>query len=105
MACYQTAHDDWDRELNRVYRILIRTLADDERTLLRQAQRRWIAYRDAEYQLMRSLYGSLAGNTWTLVIAYEETVIVRERVLELQNYLDTLQFEQLSQPHGSRLEK
>lgn len=43
-AEYETA----DRELNKVYRIIIGRLARDDAERLRQAQRLWISFRDAD---------------------------------------------------------
>ncbi|MBV7409433.1 lysozyme inhibitor LprI family protein [Maritimibacter sp. DP1N21-5] len=69
-ACLWAEHEDWDRELNAVYGPLIEALARDDETYgepvsmaeaLRDAQRSWIAYRDAACHFERSKWGAGTG--------------------------------------------
>lgn len=73
MACRDRAVAKDDAELNRVYRALMTRLSDpDDKAALRQAQRAWIAYRDAACELEggegsgRTYYASfcLSNETW-----------------------------------------
>lgn len=96
LHCYQQAYDKWDAELNSAYRELRQQLTPAGRKVLLQAQRRWLAYRDAEFELVQHLYSTLEGTMWQLIIAVSRVEIVRQRTLELTDYLETLQFEQLS---------
>jgi len=48
MVCEKAALDTADKELNRVYDVMQANLDKTGKLLLRDAQRAWIAYRDAE---------------------------------------------------------
>ncbi len=97
LSCYQQAYEKWDSELNEVYRNLRHQLDTQGRGALRDAQRRWLDYRDAEFKLVQQLYSSLEGTMWPLIIAVTRVEIVRQRTLELNDYLETLHFEQLAE--------
>jgi uncharacterized protein YecT (DUF1311 family) len=97
MHCYQQAYDKWDHELNQIYHQLRLQLDTAGQSKLRQTQRRWLAYRDSEFDLVKHLYGHLDGSMWSLIIAITKMDMVKQRALELDDYLTTLQFEKLSE--------
>lgn len=97
LSCYQQAYEKWDAELNEVYRNLRHALDTQGRAALRDAQRRWLDYRDAEFKLLQQLYSRLEGSMWPLIIEVTQVEIVRQRTLELNDYLETLRFEQLAE--------
>jgi uncharacterized protein YecT (DUF1311 family) len=88
--CAIEAHDAWDRELNRYYKLLLTILSPEEKEKLRIAQRNWLAYRDSEITFYRTTYGNLLGTMWQIVAAERGLEIVRQRAIELQTYYDVL---------------
>lgn len=88
--CAIQAHDAWDKELNKYYKLLLNILSPEEKEKLRIAQRNWLAYRDSEIAFYGTTYGNLLGTMWQLVGAERGLEIVRQRALELQKYYEIL---------------
>ncbi len=91
ISCIQAAEDAWDGELNLIYRELMGTLDSSGQEGLRKAQRAWVAWRDAEFELNGIVYyENLDGTMYHIFAADREMQIVRARTLELRDYLDAL---------------
>jgi len=58
--CAEREAVDWDRRLNEGYRTLASALPAERRAALRDAQRRWIAFRDAECRFRAAGGGAIA---------------------------------------------
>jgi uncharacterized protein YecT (DUF1311 family) len=78
----------WDDELNRVYRELRGKLAESDAMTLQDAQRKWIAWRDAEFKITDRLYGEQPGTMFQPMSEQHKMWIVRSRALDLQNWLE-----------------
>ena len=80
VLCNGVAHDHWDREMNRVYRDLMKRARGELRTSIRDAQRSWIAYRDDRCGIYRHFEGSM----WrpVAVSCRAETTFARLRDLD-----------------------
>lgn len=77
-----------DKELNTAFRSLILKLQKDQQEELKNSQKKWLQFRDAEFEFIinnwtRDNFGSSA---WISRGGYR-TTIVRERVIQLLNYL------------------
>jgi uncharacterized protein YecT (DUF1311 family) len=85
--CTSQALDKWDKELNMVYKELIKKLSPEEKELLNQSQLQWIKFRDAEFKWISGLYLGIGTN-----IPLEKMSImldiVKERVKMLKEYLE-----------------
>ncbi|MBN2572231.1 MAG: DUF1311 domain-containing protein [Ignavibacteriales bacterium] len=88
--CYSEAQEKWDEELNRVYQELRSKLNANQNKVLKDAQLKWIVFRDAEFDLLDVVYSTLQGTIYLADLAYYKMVIVKNRVLELENYLFTI---------------
>lgn len=99
MFCLLAERDHWDRLLNREYaaaRLRAQGADDAERpyfpeyavrvTQLRDAQRAWIAFRDAECALQYGVYG--AGTMRMIAGADCQMRLTGERALDLARYLN-----------------
>jgi uncharacterized protein YecT (DUF1311 family) len=69
------------------------TLNIDEQEKLRAAQQQWLVFRDNEFEFIEKFYRNMEGTMWKIVEADRRNNIVRQRVLELTSYYDTLIFE------------
>lgn len=87
LKCISKAEQDWDKELNRVYRELRALSSDSEKNTLRTAQLKWIEYRDNEFEFILELYGNMQGTMFQIFHASRKMEIVKARTIELQNYL------------------
>ena len=90
ITCFNQAYDQWDQELNTVDSLLINNLKDQELQTFQQAQNTWIKYKNAQLELFNQTYDSLTGTMW-MPVKLEATVnLIKNRVLELQTYLENL---------------
>ncbi len=58
--CMSLALKAWDAELNRAYK----ALGGSRNEKLKQAQRAWIKFRDAQFDYLREEYGNRDGTIW-----------------------------------------
>lgn len=87
LNCSSQALDKWDKELNRVYKELIKKLSPEEKELLKQSQLQWIKFRDAEFKFLDNLYLE-TGTIVPVMIMGDKLDIVSERVKILEKYLN-----------------
>lgn len=88
--CLSESYEKWDRELNRLYHALRKELTNEGKEALRHSQKLWIKFRDAEFQTLESVYGSLEGSIWSPVMAQARVEIVKHRAMELKGRLESL---------------
>ena len=81
------AYSRWDKELNRVYGELLNKFNDADKKRLKEAQRAWLKFRDAEAELLwaEALYGS-GGTLAPVAVSDRARMMVRERVCTLLQY-------------------
>ncbi len=87
LDCAQKATASWDGELNTAYQKLMKSLDPASQALLRNSQRQWLAFRDAEKKFDAGPWSAKGGTMAGVNIAMINTDIVRSRVLALRNYL------------------
>jgi len=77
------AHEKWEAEVSAAYKKLLVHLKPSQQTLLRDAQRKWLAYRDAEFELNIATIGRRRGTMWLPILDHKRMSIVRARALQL----------------------
>jgi len=90
--CALKAMEMWDREMNKIYKELLKKLPEKQRVLLKQSQIQWIKFRDAESNFATEFYGGFDGTIWRNISAGEKLNIVKERALGLQNHLNSFEY-------------
>ena len=75
-----------DRELNEVYGRLIAALEQPAQAQLREAERAWVAYRDAECRFRRSV-----GDGGTIALLISDTCSIELTTARVQELRKTLQ--------------
>lgn len=90
LECFTRAEQEWDTELNRVYKALQSKLKPAGQDALKQAQRAWITQRDKEFELINAIHGQMDGTMWIAVMANKRADVVKERALALQSYIDLM---------------
>ncbi len=88
--CAQKATAMWDKEMNGIYKELMRKLPEKQKTLLKQSQIQWLKFRDAEANFTSEFYGGFEGTIWQNILAGEKLTVVKKRALNLQVYLNYL---------------
>ncbi|HEX4166819.1 MAG TPA: lysozyme inhibitor LprI family protein [Bryobacteraceae bacterium] len=84
--CAAKAAASWDRELNQVYQKLLKTLDPSSQTLLRNSQRQWLAFRDAEKKFGAGPWRAKQGTMVQVTLELVNVEILRSRVLTLRDY-------------------
>jgi uncharacterized protein YecT (DUF1311 family) len=87
-ACVDAATAAWDRELNRVWKELRQELPPSAFAALRESQRKWIAFRDAELTALDASYGAMPGSMFQIMQADAISSLTRDRVRQLEALLE-----------------
>ncbi|MFC2993675.1 lysozyme inhibitor LprI family protein [Halomonas tibetensis] len=80
------AYESWDKELNREYRELMALLSSEEKVSLREAQRAWLSFRDAESKFWWSESISDGGTLQPVIVSDYGIELLKERVCQLATY-------------------
>ena len=83
-ACDSQRYQYADKQLNAIYSAAIKNLDEDRKTKLRDSQREWIKFRDANFALALSLNND-AGSYGGIVFGNYKANFVANRVKELVN--------------------
>ena len=76
----------WDADLNAVYKRLLSRLPLEERKQLVTAQRKWVAWRNAELKLQVALLADDTGTLTAIMLDSEGFGMIRQRALDLESY-------------------
>ncbi|MDX6385307.1 MAG: hypothetical protein QOK48_2880 [Blastocatellia bacterium] len=91
VECTDKAYLAWDKELNKNYSELMRTMKPVAKESLRLAQLEWIKFRDLNFKLIDSVYDRMEGTMYIPMRVDARMEIVKRRALELKGYLDLIQ--------------
>ena len=86
--CLGNASEAWDKEMNRIWGELMRELPAPAKDSLRAAQRKWIAFRDAELEALAQSYGAMPGTMYLVMHADAVSTLTRDRVRQLDALLE-----------------
>lgn len=92
IECEIERYRKWSDELDRVYDELMDKVSDEERKALIEQQVAWAKYRDLQFKMNETFYAG-RGSIWMPLIASAKGNLVKNRVLELQAYLNLLKSE------------
>jgi len=85
-ACAFIAYGKWNKELDRAYDKLMKSLKKaKDKAALKQSQAAWKAYRDAEFTSFNNMF-NYPGNKFCLMRQNGRIDIVKARVLQLRSY-------------------
>ena len=90
LKCTDAAYQRWDQELNKTYVALMDKLKPAGKQTLKSAQLAWLKYRDAEFQNIDGIYGSLEGTMYIPMHEYRRISVIKERALSLVHYLNLI---------------
>src|ERR1700681_4122224 len=91
VECTDKAYAAWDKELNKNYGELMRTLKPAQKEALRLAELEWIKYRDLDFKLIDSLYDTMQGTMYIPMRIDARMEVIKKRALELKGFLDLVQ--------------
>ena len=85
-ACFEREYREADAELNKTYEALRDRVSSTGRETLRDAQRAWIAYRDAQCAFESA--GTEGGSIHPTIVAICRTELTRTQTRRLRRQLD-----------------
>lgn len=85
VKCTQDAYDEWDGILNLVYQRLSERLTPEAREALKASQRKWLVWRDAEFEVIDRVYATREGTMYLPMRANDRMRVVSDRAMQLIN--------------------
>lgn len=86
VGCAYRAGDAWDERLNENHARLRDSLSGEGRGALREAQRRWLEFRDAEFTALDAIYRLKQGTRYYPMRMQARFEVVRDRAIKLVRY-------------------
>lgn len=86
VECFANANSNWDQELNAKYNKLIAILNEDAKSAVRDSQRKWIIFRDAQIAAINSVY-DLEGTMWRVGKMKRIMEVTKDQALRLNSLL------------------
>lgn len=86
VGCTGAAIRGWDKRLNEVYQAALKRLDPSSADLLRTAQRRWVAFREAERAALGGPWRADRGSLIRIQAMDAELSALKQRVSELRLY-------------------
>ena len=90
VECTDKAYAAWDKELNKNYSELMRTLKPKQKEALRLAELEWIKYRDLDFRLIASIYDTMDGTMYIPMRIDAHMEVIKKRALQLKGFLDLI---------------
>ena len=90
LECAKEAYTKWDKELNNVYKELMKLLDSNSQKKLKESQKQWLKYRDEEFSFIGQLYSTKEGTMYLPMRYFDMIEIIKNRVLILKNYIQVL---------------
>jgi uncharacterized protein YecT (DUF1311 family) len=85
--CTRQTHALWEQEMNENYRKLMFVLPQNKRLALREAQRKWIVFRDQELKNIATFYSDIDGTMYRVTRHQNEMSLTKNRSEELSGFL------------------
>lgn len=82
---------EYDKLLNKYYRLLMDRLSEEDKITFRDAQRAWLKYRDSEAEVNGKIIApnryTGGGTMWPLIAGGRNLAIIKERVFGFYEFL------------------
>jgi uncharacterized protein YecT (DUF1311 family) len=91
--CEETAAKAYDYRMNRAYAGLLKVLPAEASSRLQNAQRTWLAFRDAEAKARSALYDTRRGTMYVPMQAASSASVVRDRAIEMEASLRVMRID------------
>ncbi|HOT74269.1 MAG TPA: DUF1311 domain-containing protein [Candidatus Wallbacteria bacterium] len=88
IAATEEGEKKWDAELNKYYKLLMGAVDKESQAALKKAQLAWITFRDAEFEMIATLYSKKEGTMYRVIAAGARMEVVKKRALDLKLLYD-----------------
>lgn len=90
VKCTEEATKMWDDELNKYYKLLMKTLDDESAKTLKASELIWIEFKDKEFENIEKIYSKLEGTMYIPMLYYAKLEVIKTRALQLNDFYDLL---------------
>ncbi len=80
------AREMWDKEMNETYQRLLDRSSEEQKEILKAAQKAWVAFRDANGELITEFVVKDGGTAHQLIATSMGYQMVKDRALQLKAY-------------------
>jgi uncharacterized protein YecT (DUF1311 family) len=87
LNCIQQTHSLYEKEMTESYRKLKFFLPPKKQIALRNAQRKWIIFRDQELKNISEFYSDIDGTMYLVTAAEDKMALTKNRAESLNSYL------------------
>jgi len=91
--CEAIAREEWEKEMEKYYTMLMSILNEEEKEKLKSAQIQWLDFKEKELDFSGTMYYNMQGTMWQIVAAQRSCSLVKERALDLSGYYKMLTFD------------
>jgi uncharacterized protein YecT (DUF1311 family) len=102
--CYYIATEEWDKEMNEYYKLLISTLGEDEKNKLEESQKEWIIWRDSFFRVSYELELKLSSLSSTINVLKAKLEMIKKRAVDLQDYYKNETLKRVIIPYPTKME-
>ncbi|HPN34331.1 MAG TPA: DUF1311 domain-containing protein [bacterium] len=85
--CFSTGIEKMDQRLNALYRSLLEKLNEEQKALLRDSQRKWLAFREAEAKLALAVDPNAGGSLALIAADSFQFEMLKKWVRDFETYL------------------
>jgi len=86
LSIYSQSYEKWDKALNKSYKSLMEKISAKDKKLLRESQRKWLIFKDKEFEFMSAHIQRAGGSLSKIISAQRRVAFIRSRVIELEAY-------------------
>ncbi len=90
LKCTDAARDDWGKEMNKYYNLLMKKLTATQKNELIRTQKAWLVFRDDNAIFINSSIKNMQGTMYLNVASGEIRELVKQRAVQLRNYYKIL---------------
>jgi uncharacterized protein YecT (DUF1311 family) len=91
VGAYDAARTKWDKQMNATYKKLKEKMDEEEWQQVVEAQKAWIAFRNAQLAQIGGYYGKKDGTMWRVTIAEHAMQVTKDRARYLSRLLEDLE--------------
>jgi uncharacterized protein YecT (DUF1311 family) len=85
VQCIEAARDAWQAAIDAAMRSISANAPDDQKRRWTDSQNRWVAWRKEEMQLLRAVFETTRGSTYSITQANVQLQSVRDRALAVRH--------------------
>lgn len=90
VKCTEEAIQKWDDELNKYYKLLMKTLDDESAKILKESELQWIEFKNKEMKNIEKIYSKLEGTMYIPMKYYAKMEIIKTRALQLADFYELI---------------